>query len=425
MSEPIEAFGDPQIPTVEAHLSKRTFEAGEKLTKAKIDAAQPRGVRYILWDSEIRGFGCVVHPGGRKSFVLKYRTIDGTVRKPAVGTYGSITLVQARELAREMLGAVRAGKDPSRSRQDARIGLTVADACDRFMREHATRKKPNTRTQYKTIIRRYVKPALGTRKIASATDSDVARLIGSVGKDYPVMANRVRAMLSKLFALAEEWGLRPKNSNPVLRIDRYSERKRHRDLSELELARLAKALDSAAQDPEKTVAVGAIRLLLFTGMRRNEVLELRWSETDLDRSMLHLGDSKTGQKTVRLNSAAVDIIGNQERLVGGLYVFPSRQHPGSHLTEWGLRKAWESVRENAALESREEIEAFRLHDFRHNFAAAATSQNLSLQIIGRLLGHKNPATTNRYADLQDDPAKQAAEVIGRRITQAMKTENAR
>ncbi|MBN1654571.1 MAG: site-specific integrase [Deltaproteobacteria bacterium] len=321
----------------------------------------------------------------------------------------------------------RAGGDPSTARKQARKGLTVSEACDQFTKEHAARKKPHTQSQYETIIRRYVNPALGNRKIASINHGDIARLISSVGKDYPVMANRVRAMLSKLFDLAEKWGARPTNSNPVLHIERYSERKRHRDLSELELARLAKALEAAKRDSGISQAIDAIRLLLFTGMRRGEILRLRWSEVDLDRSALRLGDSKTGQKTVRLNSAACDLISAQERVIGVPYVFPSQQHSGTHLSEWELRKAWERVREIAALEGREdeELPAFRLHDFRHNFAATGTAQNFSLQIIGRLLGHKNPATTNRYADLQDDPARQAAETIGRKIAEAMKTENER
>jgi integrase len=397
-----------------------------KLTKKVIDAAKPdkdSEQTYVIWDTEIVGFGLHVALSGRKTFVLRYRTTAGEQRKPVLGTYGSLTLVQARQIATEMLSQVRAGGDPSAARKEARRAITVAEACDQFMKEHAARKKPHTRSQYETIVRRYVKPTLGNRKVEGISHSDIARLVSSVGKDYPVMANRIRAMLSKLFTLAEKWGVRPANSNPVLHIDRYSERKRHRDLSEFELAKLAKALEEAEREAGISTAINAIRVLLFSGMRRNEVLELRWSEVDLDRFALRLGDSKTGQKTVQINSAACDVISSQERLVGVPYVFPSQQHPGAHLTEWELRKAWEKVREKAALGEREdkELPAFRLHDLRHNFAAAGTAQNFSLQIVGALLGHRNPKTTARYAALQDSPARQAAETIGRKIAEAMKS----
>ncbi len=393
----------------------------EKLTNKMVDAAKPRETRYAIWDSVIPGLGVIVHPSGIKSFVLKYRTADGTQRKPLIGTYGKLTVQQARKIANEWASEVRAGEDPSGARKGARKGLSMSEACQQFMRDHASLKKPNTRSQYQTAIDKYVVPELGSRKIASVNHSDVARLIASIGKSKPVMANRVRAMLSKLFELAELWGARPLNSNPVRHVERYRERKRHRDLSEIELRRLATALAEVEAKPP--CAIDAIRFLLFTGMRRGEVLELRWSEVDLDRGFLRLGDSKSGQKVVRLNSAAEEILERLKPEEGKsrVYVFESAQHPKDHITEWELRVAWEAVRAKAQLNDLVDVPSMRLHDLRHNFASWGASQSLSLLQIGALLGHKSPRTTARYADLAADAAHAAAETVGHRITEAMES----
>lgn len=399
-----------------------------KLTKRLIDDAKPKPREYTLWDSELRGLGAKVLPNGRKMYMLFYRTEDGTQRKPKLGEHGAITLEQARELARDMLGVVRGGGDPSSARQGARDGATVEEACKRFIKEHAALKKPRTMEQYEGILDKHVKPAWGTRKLASITRDDAVRLIHGVGKTHPIAANRVRAVLSVLFNLTERWGVRPNGSNPCDHIERYSEQKRHRDLTELELARLAKVLIEAEAEPEPDLedekkdvsedprAVAAIRLLLFTGCRRNEILRLRWSEVDVKRRMLRLGDSKTGAKVVHLNVAAKEVLEAQVKVDGNPYVFPGRKK-GQPLRD--IKGAWGRIRKRAKLEGNESIEAMRLHDLRHHFASTAAAAGLSLNTIGKLLGHKTPSTTARYAELADDPARRAAEEVGRMIAGAL------
>ncbi len=390
--------------------------AAMKLTKKVIDKAESTGRDHIIWDSETKGFGCKVTKAGKKVFILKYRTVDGTQRKPTLGTYGSITLDQARQLAREMLAEVHSGGDPSLSRKKARRAPTVSEVCDRFVEEHAkVHNKPSSVRSVEQRIRLHIKPKLGTRKIASITHEDIERLQRDM-KDKPGAANRTLALLSKMFNLCERWGLRPQHSNPCRGIARYPERKLHRDLSELETARLAKVLreaesDSAPDVSENPRAVAAIRLLMFTGCRRGEVLGLKWNEVDLDRKVLWLEDSKTGQKAVRLNSAACEVLEAQETLLGNPYVFPSSRVPGRALHD--INGPWYRIRKRARLED------VRLHDLRHNYASAAVAGGLSLPMIGKLLGHKSPATTARYADLADDPAQKAAEQVGQALRAAM------
>ncbi len=392
-----------------------------KLTKALIDKTAPREKPYIIWDTEVIGLGLHVAVSARRSFVLRYRTIDHTQRKPVLGTYGAqLTLDQARGIARDMLAQVRAGRDPSAARQDARDAPTVADACDRFLREHASRKKPLTKAQYEAIVEKRIKPAFGTRKVASIDDDDVGKLIHRVGKEHPVAANRMRAVLSKLFSLCERWGLRARGTNPAAYVDKYAERQRHRDLNAAEQKRLAEALAEAEGEPtpddgDDVVrvdprAVAAIRLLVLTGCRRNEILRLRWSEVDLERGFLHLGDSKTGRKSVILNETACWVLENQTRVDGNPYVFPSSRRKGQPIVD--IKGPWQRIRARAGLDG---DGAMRLHDLRHHHAAMAAAAGLSLPVIGRLLGHKRSSTTERYALLADDPARSASELVGKHI----------
>lgn len=380
-----------------------------KLTKSRIDAVVPQPKRFVVWDSAIPGFGLSVHPKGLKTFVLKYRTVDGTQRKPTIGTYGAITLEQARDIANDILAKVRAGEDPSRARKEARLAPTVADLVDRYWNEHALiYKKPSSIKADRVNIDKHVLPAFGTRKVASITFDDVSRLHKSMF-ETPGAANRTVALLSKMFNLAEKWQIRPPYSNPCRHVTKYKERRIHRDLNELELARLAKVL-LESEPYESPHAIAAIRLLLFSGMRVGEVLSLRWAEVDLDRGALFLKDSKTGAKTVHLNSAARELLSSRERVLGNEYVFPGKL-PGKPIMD--LNKPWRRIRRRAALPE------LRLHDLRHNFASAAAASGLSLTVIGKLLGHRSPLTTSRYADLADDPTRAASEMVGRRIAEAM------
>lgn len=380
-----------------------------KLTKAIVEKATPATKEYWLWDSDIRGLGCRVLPTGKKVFGLYYRSADGSQRRPRIGQFGQITVEQAREIAREWLAEALRGGDPSKKRQEARSSPAVADLFLRYFAEHARpHKKPLSVAADDRNYRKYIQPAFGAKKVSSVTFPDIERLHRSMA-ETPGAANRVVSLLSKAFNLAERWGWRPLNSNPTRHLTRYKERKLHRDLSELELARLAKVLGKA--EPEHPVAVALIRLLLLTGCRRDELRCLRWSEVDLERGFLFLTDSKTGQKTIQLNSAAKEVLEKQEPMIGNLFVFPSSVKPGLPL--YSINKFWARVRSQAGLNG------VRLHDLRHSFASWGAASGLSLSTIGKLLGHRDQATTSRYADLADDPARRASEEIGKALSEAM------
>jgi integrase len=224
----------------------------------------------------------------------------------------------------------------------------------------------------------------------------------------PGAANRVLALLSKMFNLAERWGLRPDGSNPCRHVERYRENQRERFLSPEELGRLGDVLRDVERDAiEPPSVVAAIRLLILTGARRSEILRLRWEHVDLERGVLRLPESKTGERVLYLNPPAVEVLSRLEQR--GPWVLPTASGTGPV----SLSNPWTRIRDRAGLAN------VRVHDLRHSFASVGAGAGLGLPIIGKLLGHTQAATTQRYAHLADDPMRQASEVIGQRIAAAL------
>lgn len=390
----------------------RPRKSAVKLTKRVVDAARydrKSGAQYV-WDSLLTGFGLRLYRSGRKVFVVVYRA-SGVQRFLTLGRHGELTPDQARDLAAEVLLRVRQGGDPSGERQAYREAPTMADLAERYMEEHARpHKKPSSVLNDELAWKSHILPALGRRKVADITREDVARFHRSKAAT-PYGANRLIALLSKAFKLAEMWGWRPEYSNPCRHVQRFKEKKRQRFLSGEELNRLAATLAEVEHErTEPPAVIAAIRLLLFTGCRLGEILQLRWTEVDFDRRCLFLSDSKTGSKVVHLNSPALEVLAGIERVEGNPYVIRGKI-AGTHLIN--LQLPWGRIRRRAGLDD------LRIHDLRHSFASVAAGVGLSLPMIGRLLGHTRAETTLRYAHLADNPLRQATEQIGASIEAAM------
>jgi integrase len=407
------------------------------LTVDRIAKAAPLPHRYVLYDTEIPGFGVRVTPHGAKSYVFRYRTKAGTQRW-ATWKLSELTLDKARDRARVYLGVVAAGDDPLRRVDLARTAPTLGDIADRFLKEHvAVRLKPSTERNYRQLIDTHIRPHLGTLAIADVAKADVVRLQHRL-RPIPIQANRTLATLSKLLNWAEQVGLREQRSNPCYGVHRYKEHARRRYLTPAEFQHVGVALrraergftvfdrqtDRPAHDddghelrryPMSPIALTAIRLLLLTGARVGEILSLRWREVDLARAALHLTDSKTGRKTILLNAPALAILEAWPRHAKSPYVFPGEGRregrKGDHRVD--IRDAWAWIRKRAR------IADVRLHDLRHSFASIAVSSGQTLPIVGALLGHTQAATTQRYAHLMDDPLRAAAEATGARIAAAI------
>ncbi|HQS94675.1 MAG TPA: tyrosine-type recombinase/integrase [Alphaproteobacteria bacterium] len=376
-----------------------------KLTKRLIESIGPQEKDLLLWDTEIPGFLCKITPFGKRIYFLYYRTHDRRQRKPKIGDHGVITCEEARNIAQRWLLEVNQGKDPSAEKRELRINPTLRELSDKYMQEHAPHKKASSRKEDKRLWTQHILPSLGNLKVSSLTRTDIAKLHHSF-QHLPTTANRILSLLSKALNLAELWGYRPNHSNPCLHIKKYSENKRERFLNQDEIARLMQALEKEKGICQNPWTIHAIRLLLLTGCRLNEILTLTWNEVDFDNQCLRLQDSKTGKKLVYLSSPALEVFRMIPRITDNPHVICGDKE-GSHLIN--LQKPWQRVRARAGLED------VRLHDLRHTFASIAASNGLSLPIIGALLGHKQAQTTARYAHLIGQTLLEATEKISGHI----------
>lgn len=389
-------------------MSRRTETV--KLTKRAVDALKPAAKERILWDEELVGYGLRISPTGVKTYFIQYRDLPGRAgrtRRLKLGRHGELTPDQARRLAEDRLGQVRHGANPSAERKKALKAPSVAELAHRYMEQHAKpKKKPLSVRNDEQLLRLHILPALGRERVADLSREQVSAFHHSL-RDIPIQANRALALLSKMMNLAEGWDLRPGGSNPCRHVEKFKERHRERFLSGEELGRLGDVLAHAeAAEQEEPVAILAIRLLLFTGARKGEILALRWEEVDFERPCLRLADSKTGEKVVPLSAPALKLLAGSPRLEDNPYVcYGARK--GTHFQ--GLHRPWARLRKKAGLEG------VRLHDLRHTFASYGASSGLGLPIIGGLLGHKQAATTQRYAHLAADPLLEAADRIAGEI----------
>ena len=370
-------------------------------------AALPAGKDTVVWDRALTGFGVRVYPSGAKVYVVQTRGPGGT-KRITVGRHGVIGAQEARRRAALIIARIRAGDEPVPEAQKTET-ITVANLAQRYLREHvAVRCKPTTAAQYRLAIERYIVPALGTRPVSSLSRSQVADLQHSLS-DRPAMANLVIATLSRMIDQAMAWGVAGEMTNPCRSAPKYRTRRRERFLTDAEFQRLGRVLDEMeAEGRLSPYAAAAIRLLMLTGCRRNEILTLRWEDVHLQTQELHLSDSKTGPRTVSLSPEAAQVLAQLRRLPGNPWVIPGAK-PGARLSS--LFEPWRRVRARAGLDD------VRIHDLRHSYASRALALGESLPVIAKLLGHAQIQTTARYTHLTRDAVKDAAVRVARDIAE--------
>jgi integrase len=376
-------------------------------------AGFPSPKSAVLLDSAVAGFGLRANAGGGKVFFFNYRIRTGRQRRYTIGSYPSWSTGAARIEARRLDHIVDQGGDPLGELQDGRAAITVDELIGRFEQEHLSRRRAGTAADYRSMLAKHIKPALGKLKIAEVSPTDIDHLHHRItAAGYPYRANRVIAVLSKMFALAMRWNLRA--DNPCKGIEKNKEYHRRRYLKGDELAALLKAL---ATYPDRRIA-DVFRILLMTGCRRGEALSMRWADVDLDKCIWSKPPSSTKQKEAHevplaapVKQLLTEIRQSQTTKQRPLpeYVFPGSGANG-HVVE--VKRAWRRICKDAGISN------LRIHDLRHSFASALVSDGASLPLIGSLLGHSNPSTTQRYAHLFDDPQRKAVERVGAAITAA-------
>lgn len=364
------------------------------LSEAAIKAAQPGDV---LKDTVVQGLQLRAFAQS-KAFYLYFRTANGTQRKPKLGTLGQITLAQAREAARKMLGEVAMGQDPAAARTEARKEFTLDALWAEYSARYVARKKPTTQDQYLRRYNRSLKAKFGGRKLSDITHQAVEEHHAAIGKAHPTEANHVLILLSGMFAFALSKKVGWTGANPCAGLDKFPERQRRRYMRGEEPAKIAEILDRRSKRNPASVAF--IYLLILSGARKSEIAAARWEW--LDGNVLNLPDSKTGRKQVYLPPQALEVI---SRL------------PRTKPTIVGITRPdgmWERIRTEAGCQD------LRLHDLRHSFASAAIGAGFTLAQIGELLGHRNTQTTQRYAHLVEDAAVAAATVTADVLWSKMK-----
>jgi integrase len=399
-----------------------------KLTKRAVDAASPEEERYVLWDTEVRGFGLRVYPSEQKTYLLKHKGIWHTI-----GQHGSPwTPDTARDKAKAMLRDLEQGVDLRAKKQAADAMPTMAEFCDTYLTECVNHKKPKTINADRGRIEHHIKPLIGKLKMDKVTADDVARLWRDVkaGKTAGVKtgakkkgrivvkggagaANQCVMLLSAVMSEAcdPQKSCKLRTDNPCEGFKKPKGKTMMRFLDADETARLGAALKAEVATSGDPYGAALIALLAFTGMRRGEAETLEWRFVDFPRRALQLPDSKTGWKIVYLNSPALVLLEELTSFAGDArYVFQGYVK-GKHFQ--GLGKVWNRVRKASGLED------VRLHDLRHSFASASAAGGSNLPMIGALLGHKHAATTQKYVHLVNAPVHEASEKTGTSLATAM------
>ncbi len=400
----------------------------QRLTEGLIKALKPpkRG-SSLLWDAEITGFALrvfaptKVHPEGARTFLVSY-WLNGTERRFRIGSWPDWSVTAARAEAKTVRQRVDRGQDPASQRRERRDAPTMLDLADRYKAEHLPRKSKQSQHDDGVMIGHILRHIGADRKVADVHHGDIVALHRAItDTGHPVLANRTISCASRMFSLAlkpmagEDTPWRNQvQGNPCKGIEKNQEQTKERFLNPAEIASVIEGLDAYG----RTSAADCVRLILLTGCRPGEAMLATWGQFDAQPGFWVKPAATTKQrKEHRLPLSApalqliADIRATRSEVDQGDYVFPG-QRPGQPLQQ--LRTCWEAVCKHAGLIN------VRLYDLRHTFAAFGAGGGLSLPLIGRLLGHTQSRTTQRYAHLADDPVRDAAEKVAAAITGAGK-----
>ena len=375
--------------------------SNSRISRRRLEALRAGSKDYVVWDRDLPGFGVRVSASGRKVFLVQARGPDGS-RRMTIGRHGEMSVGEARKQAVVFMRRIRRGEDPATEPPSAEA--TVADVARRYLRSHVTVNcKPKTMELYRTVIDNHIVPVLGEQLIGAVRRSDVAALHFAL-RDRPAVANSSIQVLSQLFRKAQQWGLAPEGRNPCRSVRKYKLRLRNRHLSREEYRRLGQALrDGEADGSIAGPAAAALRLLILTGCRRDEILTLRWDDVDRHARELRLRDSKSGPCMVALTPAVEGVLDGIRRTPGNPWVIVG-EAPGARLMT--LKSTWRRVKKHAGLQD------VRLHDLRHSYATRALALGESLTMIGKLLNHAQMQSTARYAHIMVDAERASAARVG-------------
>lgn len=368
-----------------------------RLTDRSISRLRAEGREYVVWDSRTRGLGVRVRPSGYRAFVYLDIRDDSSGQRHTLGPAETLTVEQARTLCRDF---------EEGSADDRKRPPTLQDFVKTVWKtERRARCKPSTRRRHDVSLRTQLLPTFGHMRLDRISRKNVNRWFDRYSAQAPGGANYTLDLLRQIMNHAKLLG--HVDTNPATGIRRNPRRKFNRFLSQAELTRLHDMLAVVETErPSSRAWADIIRLLLLTGCRCGEIINLKWDEVAA--GVLELVDSKTGSRKVYLNSEARSVIARQIR-GDSPHVFPSARDPSRPIG--GTRDFWHRLRKRAG------IEDVRLHDLRHTFASYAVMQGVSLPTVARLLGHRQVSMTLRYAHVADRDIQAAAERVSAAIAE--------
>ena len=401
-----------------------------KITKRAVDALRPdpAGRDVFLWDAgdgALKGFGVRLKPSGAASYIVQYRNKEGRTRRLVIGHVGELTPDEARQLAADRLKEARKGGDPSADRHAARGAMTLSELCDLYLVDAQGRIKTSTLEMDRSRIDRHVKPLIGNRAVSAISRRDIERFQADVGAGKTAkprkekgrggltaggrgVAARTVGMLGTILEFAKRQGI--VLDNPVRGVRRFPDNKRRRFLSLDELAALGKAIRDAEIGGENRTGAAAIRALLLTGCRRNEMLALPWAWLDAKARCIRFEDTKSGAQIRPIGAEAASFLASQPHREDSPWIFPA-DHGDGHFV--GLPRVLKRLCARAG------IEDVSLHTLRHSFAAVAAELGFSELTIAGLIGHKMPGVTARYAHVPDSALLVAADRVAARVAAAL------
>lgn len=353
----------------------------------------------VDWDNALPGFGLRCFRNGRQTWIV-FTRIKGVVTKISLGSPTVVTETAARAAAQLLILEAKVRRDPLALRRAAMAAPLFANFAKDYRRYGLTRWKPSTLRSYDHYMRNHLMPNFGRKFLDQIDEPAVLEWFAATSRTRSGAANRILAILRSMFNKADEWGMIPAYSNPCAGIRCNRQRVFRRYLTEAELLRLGSALEELQMsDP---IRVGVVRMLLYTGCRKDEILSLRWA--DVTGRVMVLRDSKTGPRGVELGAAAQAALALVPITPRNPWVFANLAAPGERLKD--ILAYWHKTVLPTA-----KIKPLRLHDLRHTFASHAAIMQENTPTIAKLLGHSGTDNTQRYMHLADQPALDAAERI--------------
>lgn len=348
--------------------------------------------------------------GGKKTFRLYYRSKQGVQRFPKIGELGQITLAQARVIAKDILIRVAKGEDPQEEWTEARNEITVQELFDKVYADYWSKPrfiKSGWAGEVKSLFARNVEPAFGRQKLSSVKRADVIAWHGRYSA-MPSTGNRSLEVLSKMFSKAEEYELIERNTSPCWRVKAFAEKKRNRYASTEEVVKLLHILEREKSKNPHSVAF--VYLMLFTGTRPSALA--RATPSELSREVR--GGETYG--VLRFHGKTTSDSGEDEVVVippVAMEILDSMPRPydGTLLGTKDPKKFWQRIRREAGCTD------LWLRDLRRTFATIGMSNGVDKAVIGKLLNHSLPQTTDLYAKLQLESRMDAVSTIADRITQ--------